>query len=576
MITAALVCVAVMIAVLWATSGGQERTDQQRTVANSTPASTQNVPVAPLSATQPPVSVERRVNSVKAESLMPADRPLAVVPVSELQRSTEVIAQAPVPSQTEVPPIEVNTVLPAGPWIQPAPNSPAMHAYSAVDTPCLVGSFAFPSTVKGCPQIVCDYKIPHDGQGRPIATAADIVAVFPYPTEKNATQGSASALAQRWGFTILSLRFPGMDKETGDDESTYYYFPQSGSGEAYRTAVLKVREMCGFPVRKLLVTGLSGGGSAAHQFANAYPDDVESVAQEAARVFPIPIKFRGPVLITHGERDYVTPKVLEYSAALTAARANFTRITFRPNWGQRGRGSLWTHGQPGGPIILYAWLADVANARMTNRGTLPDFSTWKSVNGKVLPGPLSIAAWQKMAPSSKVTVARAGEVTVMYPIQSLNPKAVIFLISNEFTESEEECLFDGDYFADSGKIAIVSASEEAARNAWSELEANEKRLPSIIIYYGTDKNVRKITESIKGNNVGVLVCGKPSAGLFATSPRGISSPVIVFWPNDRVQPSIPKEYSLTQFKPGKSPALNHRSRIEAMEQCFEKLISAKK
>ena len=576
MITAAFVCVAVMVAFFWAASGLQKTNDQQRTVSTSTPTLIPNISVAPPPPLPRLVSVDRLVNPTRAETPRPVDRSLEVVPRAEIQRSTEIVGQEAMPSSVEVSSPEVNTVVPSAPWIQPAANSPAKHVFSDTDIPCVVGSFAFPSTVKGCPLIVCDYKIPHDGQGRPIATAADIVAVFPYPTENNATQGTASALALRWGFTILSLRFPGMDKESGDDESTFYYFPQSGSGQAYRTAVLKVREMCGFPVRKLLVTGLSGGGSAAYQYANAFPDEVESVAQEAARVFPFPIKFRGPVLITHGERDYVTSKVLEYSAALSTAHANFTRMTFRPNWGQRGQGSLWTHGQPGGPIILYAWLADIANARMANRGTLPDFSTWKSVDGKILPGPLSIATWRKMAPSSKVIASRAGEVTVMYPAQSMNPTAVIFLISNEFTESEEECLFDGDYFADSGKIAIVSASEDAARDAWNELGANEKRLPSIVIYYGTDKNVKKIIDSTKGSNVGVLVCGKPSAGSSATATRGSSTSFMVFWPDDRMQPNIPKGYSLNQYRPGKSPGLNHRSRIEAMEQCFDKLILPKK
>ena len=47
------------------------------------------------------------------------------------------------------------------------------------------------------PSVRCDWRMPVDDAERPLATAADIVAVFPYPNEKNTLDGFTAPLAAR-------------------------------------------------------------------------------------------------------------------------------------------------------------------------------------------------------------------------------------------------------------------------------------------------------------------------------------------------------------------------------------------
>ena len=494
--------------------------------------------------------------------------------VNENGRSKTASQEAQLPSDEENPKVEA-TARPLEMWSKPKDFRLELHYFAHVDASVIIGSLTISSKVKGCPTIRCDYKIPCDGKGRPLPSSADIIAVFPFPSENNATEGFASVLASRWGFTIFSLCFPGMEKETGDDPATYYYYPQSGSGEAYRIAAKKIRELAGFPDRNILLTGRSGGGSAAHLFANAYPGEVETVAQEAGQVFPADIQFKGPMLITHGECDHVVPKVLAFDAELSKQHAFFTRISFRPNWESRGNNDIWTHGQyeGDGPKILYAWLSDVANVRSTNHGKMPPFEKWKSDREHAFPGPLSLDIYKNM-PAPRLTVSGPDEVcTIARSSPAIKPKATVILIANAFIESVEEARFDGDFLADNGFISIVGTSEKIIQKAWINLTTEEQKLPIFIVYYTNGSKLISFSKNILGLVQNVIIFGRPFDALSIKTKEPLPL-ITVAWPKNQNPPTLPPGCELIRFSPGENLGLNHAKRLEIIvtqiKNIFEK------
>ncbi len=333
-------------------------------------------------------------------------------------------------------------------------EGPSGHAYAAKEHKLKSFSFTVPSAMSTHSSLQCDVTVPVDASGRILPSAADVVALFPYPTEKSAVEGFARPLAARYGFTIFTLRFPGMwpnaDIDPGD-RSVFYYFPESGSGQAWLSAYDAIVERLGIPRRKWFCFGRSGGGSAAHLFAEAHPDLVEAYAQEAGRVFAERPTFLGPLLSVSGEYDYVKPETDLFVASLKASGSDPFVLTFRPNWGGRAqKNPIYRHSMPNEYAdAVWRWFAGLADMRQQADGILPPRSQWPLVDGARVPSAAFAEAVAKLPAATQIVPHDGRDFQHSQPRPGALKRRVL-LVSRSYLTHPEDVLLNGQYLADHG------------------------------------------------------------------------------------------------------------------------------
>jgi hypothetical protein len=302
--------------------------------------------------------------------------------------------------------------------------------------------------------LTVDACVPVDETGAPLATAADIVLAFPFPTEESAIHGIGRPLATRYGFTLLAVRFPppeSLGRELGHHRD--YYFPASGSDRAWIEALTRVRTRFGLPTRKVFATGRSGGGSAAHQFVEAHPELIEAYQCEAGRYFVEKPRFLGPLLLTFGEGDKVEAANRTLIAALQGTSCPLWVLPFHADLGLRAANSeLKRHCLP--PVIAnesWAWIAGLADLRLEHDGKLPAPSQWPVATPVPLPSVACAQLAAKIAPPSE----RIGDETwIVRPAGA--PRAIVIISWHDFAVDPDDVWMDGQQIADSGYLAVVS------------------------------------------------------------------------------------------------------------------------
>lgn len=439
----------------------------------------------------------------------PRQKPIAVIspPASKAEVTPNPLQASP----TTKPPATNTEPTVVVPWrkLAEAELSQVRHMASVKPATIATGSFALSTTMPDLPEVICDWCIPLTDDRSPMPSAVDLVCLFPYPTEKQAIGGIASVLHRHWGFTTLSLRFPGMGSMDGNDRHRFYYYPESGSGAAWVAAIERVRQIGGFPARPVFVTGRSGGGSAAGLFADAYPDRVAAVVNEAGRVFSTTPRFAGPVLLMHGHHDYVAPDVDAYVAQFP--RTQLTRITFPPSWSQRGSSQIWHHGINGpAEQALWHWLAGVANMRLA-KGVIPPRSTWPARND--LPDDSTADLVAKIANPYQSLTTGSGTGAIARPLGK--PRGIIALIGNSFSSDIEETALDAESLANDGWLAIAingQGRQLAAnlRSSFSETAfAGTLHLPWMLVVDEADGIAELLNQ--RTNLVGIVLRGARSS-----------------------------------------------------------------
>ena len=372
------------------------------------------------------------------------------------------------------------------------------HARSS--TPYSVRSFSFsvPTGMNAYPHVQCDVVFPIDASGRVLPTAADVVALFPYPTEKSGVEGFARPLATHYGFTIFTVRFPDMWPNADidpSDRSAFYYYPESGSGQAWLSAYDVIVERLGIPRRKWFCFGRSGGGSAAHLFAEAHPDSVEAYAQEAGRIFNERPAFTGPVLSVSGEYDYVKPETDRFLASLRAHGQDPFVLTFRPNWnGRANKNPIYRHSMPNDYAdVVWRWFAGLADMR-TQAGVLPSRSQWPLVDGVRVPGSTYGEAVAKLPSATRALPHDEREFQHSEPRPGTVKRRVLML-SRSYMTHAEDVLLNGQYLADHG-YEVLSVQALDGRPIISPRRIDDRAGPwtveAVILDEPTESDLRTV------------------------------------------------------------------------------------
>lgn len=407
--------------------------------------------------------MQPRQLTVEPAVATPAATPGSTTPV--LTRPTAVAAvrpatPPPAPARQTAP---TTTVALAGPE-QPWRDDPAAR-HVADQHRCITGWFELPTTMPDLPTVRCDWRMPVDAVGRPLPVAADLVAMFPYPTETSAIEGFSSPLTTRYGFTSLTIRFPKMRPEDGvpaNDRKRWYYYPESGAGQAWITAIERVRQIGGLPPRQVFAMGRSGGGSAAHLFAEAHPELVAAVVQEAGRVHAEQLRHPGPMLLLHGHHDYVAEACIGLEGRLRRIGSDVTRVGFPPGWGSRGSNLIWSHSATSQTAdLMWQWLAGVANLRLAS-GRIPPMAEWPVVQGgQRLPDEATRGMLQRITPDRYLVPLAGARVAIAKPAPSVAPRALAVVAINRFDTSLDQSDLDLIFLADHG-VAALGASADGA------------------------------------------------------------------------------------------------------------------
>ncbi len=413
------------------------------------------------------------------------------------------------------------------------------HSPGSVPAQIHNGWFTIKTAMPTLPTVRCDYRIPLDATERPLPTAADIVLLFPYPTETASIEGIASALTTQYGFTTISIRYPGMgpnDGIEGNDHKRWYYYPESGSGEAWMEAIRQIRRIGNFPNRPVFVTGRSGGGSAAGLFADAYPQQVAAVANEAGRLSSDELRFKGPILVMHGAHDYVSDPIKAYVKRAQKAQVAIVRITYPADWGGRGNYPIWQHCIYGvAEQAMWRWIADLADMRI-DAGSIPPMTAWPMGPNNQ---PSSSSEFSKLAsrivmPAQSYMVG-GDQVTIAIPPVAIQPRGCIVLAACGQMPQSEEITLDCEFFADHGWMTVSACSDSATAAAnvlhRAFLQPNIEAaagLPTVLVVDDTSSVSAFLTSLPQQHWIGIAICQPRSASLsrFLQGKTSPTTPVL--------------------------------------------------
>ena len=521
---------------------------------------------------QPPA--EKPPVVAKTPAPVAAKAPLVEKPPAPVVAKATVVAKPPVVAKVVEPPIVLR------PWRD---DPTARHPRGDGDFRVVAGGATIATTMTRLPTVRCDWLIPVAADGTALPTAADVVALFPYPTEYHPLDSEqARDLAQRYGFTVVSISFPGMGEADGLDRSSYYYFPESGSGQAWLEAWRLVRAAAGLPERRLLLFGRSGGGSAAHQFAEAHPEAVEAYAEEAGRIFVERPRCHVPVLILHGEFDYTLNATMAFDRSLRNAGLEPLRVSFRPMWEQRGaeKGMLTHAMHPEHFRLMQAWLAGVADLRLASGGTLPPTTQWPAFAGHPFPDAAAYAAFRATAPPLK----RIGTAVVSRPAPTVVAKGLVLLLVDEFSVDPLDVIFDTQMLADDGYVC-AAASTDLADPAAALIAALPTadpggQLPIVIAVQGRPRHLPALLAAAGTRLRGCAAMRhRPADVEFTRRSLGAKHRLVVLASEAEataLQPMADEDIEVIKLHPkGRSDGRIHLDRIQRLsEQCRRWLSEA--
>ncbi len=200
------------------------------------------------------------------------------------------------------------------------------------------GSFEFPNARDG-KTIVFDYRVPTGEDGSPIVTARQIIFYAPcFGETKHFNDPKLVRYSSEFGFTLLTMRLQSNSADIGVRER-YYIFPEAGFHQPIFNAVDNLQKKFALPKEKILLLGISSGGSMAELLAIHNPEKVRAAAITGGRFFDVPPEnFSVPILVlnTYGCPNEKDTRQLAEAWPKTARPSLFTAQT-QPIYEDKGK-----------------------------------------------------------------------------------------------------------------------------------------------------------------------------------------------------------------------------------------------
>jgi hypothetical protein len=212
-------------------------------------------------------------------------------------------------------------------------------------------------------------RVPVEGSGRPLPSAANMVFYAPFLEQGQAmlTNTWLRALPEEHGLTVFSFHI-----RTGAyrDRDKYFVYPESGWFEDIFAVQRQLEEKYKLPHRPLLIAGESAGASLAEQLAVKYPDRIGGIAMVGGSRFdelkdPTPF----PWLILNTVNDSGAAKNIGLAHQVAARGGNALYFRTPPTSGHRGDYTFDHSPSDDAYRLMTRFLVDVADWRTRK----PDF-----------------------------------------------------------------------------------------------------------------------------------------------------------------------------------------------------------
>lgn len=248
-----------------------------------------------------------------------------------------------------------------------------------------VDSFSISATFAGHKQPLTVWvATPGSAQANDPRLLPDQAILFgPYPGQMGtfAQGGWFRELAQKTGITVLGVSFPLPERwQDHLHDRSFYYYPESGAGDAWWTAYRTWCERQGQRPGKPLVTGLSGGSILAQRFAARDADKVLGAAILTGGMFQQPsLPQACPWQLVCVAGDTIEGINANLVDIIRSKRGHIEFHTVMPMWARRGAPVFEHHPVPLGFDLTAAWLRGVAVLAASERGRLPPPHRWPCI-----------------------------------------------------------------------------------------------------------------------------------------------------------------------------------------------------
>ncbi len=284
-------------------------------------------------------------------------------------------------------------VLPPGAAVAPAkpPPKPPKPPEPTEDKPeekiengLLIGRFTFKASLPFNETSAVGYLIPVDDAGKPLPGAADMIFYAPVGGEWRRTKPGAQPWLQRLARENSCSAFTlqiSSDIDFTDERKIYYIYPEAGWFDVIFKMQRKIAKRFNLPERKLIITGISAGGSMAQNLIAAHPEKIDGAVWNGGSRYDMPSRKSDHIprlmINTWGCPGEKPSAELTDQLRQRGVPALFTAIGADPEL------KLLNHHNPGPDyyFLMEKYIAGLIRLRRENNGKMPPLKEWKHRDG---------------------------------------------------------------------------------------------------------------------------------------------------------------------------------------------------
>ena len=397
------------------------------------------------------------------------------------------------------------------------------YALSTVGGRITTGSFELPNARTGEP-ISFHYRVPLDRDDQPSATADRVVFYAPcFGEKKYFHEPRLIRYTEEFGYSLLTMDFPSNPEEIGLRDR-YYIFPEAGYHEPILEAARELRRRFGLAPGKLLLFGISSGGSLVEQLAVHHPGEVLAAASAGGRFFdPVPPDFPVPLLLLNTFGCPNRPDTRAFAARWPAtARYPLWCALTPPVFADKGNRFFHHTPSPCAYDLMAEFLHAVAELAAAHHGELPPADQWPVPPASAeAPGPYPAAdfaaLWQRLPHQALLRLENPdprSPLTVLTPPEP-PPDRIVFYLHDPQLDSATTLADNLYYLAHSGAVAasvVLDDDPEVSlrriRSALDELEerAEWRHLPLYVAGSGLGGQLAAVAaQNRPGNRIRRIV-----------------------------------------------------------------------
>lgn len=350
------------------------------------------------------------------------------------------------------------------------------------------GDFILNTNLPNNEDLKISYIVPVDSKGEPLPSANNIVFYAPYAGETNPLKNPLLRyFSEQLGFTVYSLNMK-LDLSYIGDRQKYYVFNESGWHDTVFAAQQQLISDFNLKPGKLLVVGVSAGGSMAQLLGVHHADKIDAIAMIGGHFFE-PVdrdsKIVWLALNTWGCQN--TPDAILFeeqtlSQGIRILRGETPSIL-------KNKGDRFAHHSPG-PFawkLMQAFIRDVAALRERNNGMMPPVEQWPVIGSvnlekQYLPSKEFESLWNQLPHDATVMLETETDPAISQEQIVVNPpfgnaRGIVYFVHDPLLY-ESTHLLDNLYYL--AKKDFITVSVKVDDDYFMTLERVKRTLDYIL------------------------------------------------------------------------------------------------